>query len=106
MCTEDLGFYTRRMANQAKWVLSCKNCHAECRFAEIPSEGVANWFFPKKPQVPANFTHKCENCGYANTYERTDLTYRDETMPSRAPSTNCGASTEARDSDRAFGAAK
>jgi hypothetical protein len=88
------------MAHQAKWVLSCKSCHAECVYAEIPSEGVANWFFPKKPQVPDHFTHKCENCGHGDTYGRNDLTYRDETMPSRFETKKCGGS------DRAFGAAK
>jgi hypothetical protein len=88
------------MAHQPKWVLSCKSCHAECVYAEIPSEGVANWFFPKKPQVPDRFTHKCENCGHEDTYGRNDLSYRDETMPSRFETKKCGGS------DRAFGAAK
>jgi hypothetical protein len=100
---QQVGFYDAPMATNATWVLSCGNCHTECVFAEIPSEGVANWFFPKKPQVPANFTHKCKNCGHADRYERNDLTYRDETMPSRVPPTKCGESAE---SDRAFGAAK
>jgi hypothetical protein len=87
----------------AKWVLSCKNCHAECTYAEIPSEGVANWFFPKKPQMPPHFTHKCKTCGHRDTYERNDLTYRDETMPSRVQPSRCG---EGENTDRAFGAAK
>jgi len=82
------------MANQAKWVLSCKKCHAKCVFAEIPSEGTANWFFPNKPQMPPNFNHTCKNCGHEDTYERNDLTYRDETMPSRIEPTKCGESAE------------
>jgi hypothetical protein len=88
------------MAHQAKWVLICKNCHAECVFAEIPSDGAANWFFPKKPQMPPHFTHRCSNCDHEDTYGQNDLTYRDETMPSRMETKKCGGS------DRAFGAAK
>jgi hypothetical protein len=77
------------MATNAKWVLSCKGCHAECTFADIPDD-TASYFFPKKPQVPENFAHQCENCGHRDTYERTDLRYRDDTMPSRVKSSNCG----------------
>ena len=83
------------MAHDAKWVFSCKNCHAECTFAQIPEEGVANWFFPKKPQVPGNYTHKCDSCGHEGTYQRHDLIYRDATMPSRVPETKCGEATGA-----------
>jgi ferredoxin len=77
------------MATNPKWVLSCKNCHAECVYAAIPSD-TENYFMPKKPQIPANFTHKCEGCGHVDSYERTDLIYRDETMPSRAEAKKCG----------------
>jgi hypothetical protein len=95
------------MANHAKWVLSCKSCHAECLYAEIPDD-TDNYFFPKKPQVPENFAHKCESCGHRDIYKRTDLTYRDDTMetkPSHTKSSNCGESKGGDDS-RAFGAAK
>jgi hypothetical protein len=87
------------MAKEAKWVLSCKSCHAECVFAEIPDD-TESYFLPKKPQVPAEFKHKCEGCGHEDMYERNDLSYRDETMPSRVASKKCGGS------DRAFGAGK
>jgi hypothetical protein len=90
------------MAYQAKWVLSCKNCRAECIYAEIPSD-TESYFLPKKPQVSPEFTHRCDNCGHEDKYERKDLSYRDETMPSRFASQKCGK-REA--SDRAFGAAK
>jgi hypothetical protein len=75
-------------------VASCKNCHVECVYAEIPSEGVANWFFPKKPRMPPHFTHRCENCGRTDMYERNDLTYRDETMPSWMETKKCAESGE------------
>jgi hypothetical protein len=90
------------MGTNPKWVLSCKGCHAECVFAEIPDD-TASYFFPKKPQVPENFAHKCKNCGHRGTYERTDLRYRDDTMPSHAKSSKCGEGEGAK--DRTFGAA-
>jgi hypothetical protein len=77
------------MAHNAKWVLSCKGCHAECTYAEIPDD-MASHFFPKKPQVAEDFFHKCENCGHRARYQQTDLRYRDDTMPSRMPESNCG----------------
>jgi hypothetical protein len=48
--------------------------------------------------------HKCENCGLRDMYERTDLRYRDETMPSHVESSKCGEGSGS--DDRAFGAAK
>jgi hypothetical protein len=87
------------MPHHATWVLSCKNCHAECTYAEIPPD-TESYFLPKKPQVPDDFTHKCDNCGHQDSYQRKDLTYRDESMPSRAETKKCGGS------DRAFGASK
>jgi hypothetical protein len=53
-----------------------------------------SYFLPKKPAVPANFTHKCENCGHEATYQRNDLSYRDETMPSRMETKKCAESGE------------
>jgi predicted nucleic-acid-binding Zn-ribbon protein len=88
------------MAHQAKWVLSCKNCRAECVYSEIPSN-TESYFLPKKPQVPAHFKHKCEDCGYEDTYQRNDLSYRDETMPSRVQAKQCGEGA-----DQTFGASK
>jgi hypothetical protein len=99
ICFPPLRHYTRRMAHQAKWVLSCKNCHAECIYAEIPSD-TESYFLPKKPQVPPGFKHTCEGCGHEDTYQRNDLSYRGETMTSRVAAKRCG------ESDRAFGAAK
>jgi hypothetical protein len=81
------------MAHQAKWVLSCKNCRAECVYAEIPGD-TENYFLPKKPQVPDRFKHKCENCGHEDTYQRNDLIYRDESMPSRVETKKCAESGE------------
>jgi hypothetical protein len=63
-------------------------CHAECVYADIPAD-TESYFLPKKPQVSANFTHECENCGHVDTYHRNDLSYRDETMPSRMQSKKC-----------------
>jgi hypothetical protein len=76
------------MATDPKWVLSCKECHAECVYAKIPAD-TESYFLPKKPEVPDNFMHKCENCGHADEYTRNDLSYRDETMPSRIQSKKC-----------------
>jgi hypothetical protein len=91
------------MANNAKWVLSCRACHVECVFAEIPDDTVS-YFLPKKPQVLENFAHKCESCGHRAIYTRTDLTYRDDTMPSHTKSTKCGEGSRA--DDRTFGGVK
>jgi hypothetical protein len=91
------------MANDPKWVLSCKNCHAECVYAEIPAD-TESYFLPRKPQVPDNFTHKCQGCGHEDKYNRNDLSYRDETMPSRVQSKKCAEG--AGSNNRAFGAAK
>ena len=77
------------MAAQPKWVLTCKNCRAECIYDIIPAD-TENYFLPKKPQVPMNFAYKCENCGHEDKYNRNDLRYRDETMPSRMQSKKCG----------------
>ena len=76
------------MATNPKWVLTCKSCHSECVYAEIPND-TESYFLPKKPQIPPKFKHKCENCGYEDTYERNDLSYRDETMPSRVETKKC-----------------
>jgi hypothetical protein len=81
------------MTHQAKWVLSCKNCHTECIYSEIPSD-TESYFLPKKPQIPPKFKHKCEKCGHEDTYERSDLSYRDETMPSRVETKKCAESGE------------
>jgi hypothetical protein len=76
------------MGTNAKWVLTCKNCRAECTYADISLEGAANYFLPKRPPVPDGFTFKCQNCGHADIYRRQELLYRDETMPSRRPTGN------------------
>jgi hypothetical protein len=75
------------MATDAKWGLSRKNCHTECIYSEIPSD--TSYFLPKKPQIPPKFKHKWENCGHEDTYEGSDLSYRDETMPSRVETKKC-----------------
>jgi hypothetical protein len=67
------------MTHHAKWVLSCKNCRAECVYAEFPSDN-ESYFLPKKPQVPEDFTHKCESCGHEDRNRQNDLSYRDETI--------------------------
>jgi hypothetical protein len=76
------------MATDPKWVLTCKACRAECLYAEIPAD-TESYFLPRKPQVPLNFTHKCGNCGHEDRYSRNDLSYRDESMPSRIQSKKC-----------------
>jgi len=95
------------MARQAKWVLRCKNCGAECVYAGIPSD-TESYFLPRKPQVPADFVHRCDFCGHEYPYGRNDLSYRDETMPAQIEEKKCGTgeSGEAGESDRAFGAEK
>jgi hypothetical protein len=76
------------MVHQAKWVLSCKNCHSECTYAQIPEDSV-KFFLPKKPQVPDDFTFTCRTCGHSDKYRRKDLIFRDETMPSYFQPTKC-----------------
>ena len=78
------------MASKPKWVLTCKNCRAECTYEEIPSD-TESYLLPRRPHVLVNFTHKCDLCGHEYIYERTDLSYRDETMPSRMQERKCGA---------------
>jgi hypothetical protein len=90
------------MATNPNWVLSCKKCHAECVYADIPAD-TESYFLPKKPQVPANFTHKCESCGHEDTYQRNDLAYRDETMRSRTKVKKCVEGSGA--DNKSFGAA-
>jgi hypothetical protein len=81
------------MATDPKWVISCKKCHAEREYEKIPAD-TESYFLPKKPQVPTNFTHKCENCGHDDNYNRNDLSYRDETMLSGTTSEKCTADIE------------
>jgi hypothetical protein len=87
---------------QSEMGFELQELHAECVYAEIPSD-TESYFLPKKPQVPPEFKHKCEACGHDDTYQRNDLSYRDETMPSRVRAKKCGESTG---SSRAFGAGK
>lgn len=81
------------MPTNARWVLTCKNCRAECTYADIPAD-TANYFLPKKPDMPEGFSLKCPSCEHEDIYDRKDLSYRDETMPSRAASAKCGESGE------------
>jgi len=37
----------------------------------------------------AEVARTCANCGEKGTYQRKDLSYRDDTMPSHFRSTNC-----------------
>ena len=80
--------------SQRRWVLKCKECRAECVYADIATEGVANYFFPKRPQVPENFTYKCSTCGHQDAYDRSDLTYQDDQISPSHATTKC---TEAAD---------
>ena len=67
------------------WILKCKECRAGCVYSEIPADGTSDYFLPKKPDVPASFTHTCSKCGHADSYERRDLVYQDDAIaPSRA----------------------
>jgi len=81
------------MPTNPRWVISCKSCRAECTYAEIPSD-TANYFLPKKPEVPDGFSFKSPNCAHEDTYGRNDLSYGVETMPSRAASAKCSDSGE------------
>jgi hypothetical protein len=72
-----------------RWVLKCKKCRAECTYAEIPSDGFANYFFPKKPEVPDNFTYACPNCAHKTTYRRADLIYQDDAVASSPEAAKC-----------------
>jgi hypothetical protein len=90
------------LMSRKRWVLKCNECRAECSYAEIESEGVANYFFPKKPDLPPNFTYKCPNCGHEDTYDRSDLIYQDDAS-TPAPAVKCSDSSEtARPGDSAF----
>ena len=53
-----------RRKSSRKWVLKCKQFRSECVYAEIPSEGTATYFFPKKPELPNSLTFTCPNCGH------------------------------------------
>jgi hypothetical protein len=83
------------MATNSRWVISCKNCLGECTYADIPPD-LASYFLPKKPEVPDGFSFKCPNCAHEDAYDRNDLTYRDETMPSRIASTKCTSAEASR----------
>jgi hypothetical protein len=76
------------MPTDPKWVLTCKNCRAECIYEDIPPD-TESYFLPKRPRIPENFTHKCGACGRVGQYLRNDLSYRDETMPSHFRSEKC-----------------
>jgi hypothetical protein len=81
--------YRLHMAKM-RWVLKCNNCRAECTYAEIPSQGTSNYFLPKRPEVPAGgFKFKCPNCAHEDTYKRTDLTCRDDSISPNPASTKC-----------------
>jgi len=75
------------MAHNAIWVLVCRDCRAECVYARIPDDP-ESFFLPKRPEM-ADCSRTCGNCGEKGTYQRKDLSYRDETMPSHFRSTNC-----------------
>lgn len=75
------------MAHNAIWVLVCRECRAECVHSHIPDDS-ESYFLPKRPEM-AGFIHTCGNCGAKDTYQRKDLSYRDETMPSHFRSENC-----------------
>jgi len=75
---------------KTRWVLKCKDCRTECTFAEISTEGTANYFFPKKPGLPENgFTYTCPNCGHKNVYKRTDLIHQDDAIAPSPEAANC-----------------
>jgi hypothetical protein len=80
--------------SQKRWVLKCKECRAECSYAEIANEGVANYFFPKKPEVPPNFTYTCPTCGHQDMYDRSDLIYEDDANTPNPASAKCSDSSE------------
>jgi hypothetical protein len=58
-------------------------------YAEIPSKGIANYFFPKKPEVPRNFTYTCPTCGHEDAYDRSDLTYQDDQISPSDAANKC-----------------
>ena len=75
---------------KTRWVLKCKDCRTECTFAEIPTEGTANYFFPKKPELPENgFTYTCPNCRHKSVYKRTDLIHQDDAIAPSPEAANC-----------------
>jgi hypothetical protein len=75
-------------------VLKCKECRAECSYADISSEGVASYFFPKKPEVPANFTYTCPMCGHKDLYDRSDLVYENDANTPNPAAAKCSDSSE------------
>jgi hypothetical protein len=75
--------------SRRRWVLNCKECRTECVYAEIPSTGIANYFLPKKPEVPKDFTFICPTCGHEDTYDRSDLTYQDGQISASPAVANC-----------------
>jgi endogenous inhibitor of DNA gyrase (YacG/DUF329 family) len=80
--------------SRRRWVLKCKQCGTECVYAEIPSTGIANYFLPKKPEVPKNFTYPCPTCGHEDTYDRSDLTYQDDQISPSDAATNCSEASD------------
>ena len=72
-----------------RWVVKCKKCGTECIYAEIPPRGFANYFFPKKPEVPHNFTYSCPNCAHETAYGRADLIYQDDAVAPSPEAAKC-----------------
>lgn len=75
------------MAKNPIWVLVCRECRAECVYSKISGDS-ESFFLPKRPEM-ADVNRTCGNCGEKGIYQRKDLSYRDDTMPSHFRSTNC-----------------
>jgi hypothetical protein len=59
-----------------RWTLKCDNCDFEFTHSMIQDTGVVNFFLPPKPEFPEGGSElECPNCGYKDTYQRTDLIY-------------------------------
>jgi hypothetical protein len=71
---------------QSEMVSNVQQLPGRMYLAEIPRDGTAEYFVPKKPLIPSDFRFKCPNCSHEVAYQRQDLSYRDQTMPSKSAS--------------------
>ncbi|MDP9147649.1 MAG: hypothetical protein M3N22_08305 [Acidobacteriota bacterium] len=60
----------------ARWILICRKCEEAFTHSTIDDTGIANYFMPKKPDLPGGAEFECPNCGHSATYNQADLRYQ------------------------------
>jgi hypothetical protein len=81
-----------------RWILKCRECRAEYTYEVIGTTGIADYFLPKRPQVPPNFQYACPVCNYKDTYDRSDLIYLDDAAAPNPASAKSADGNESGDS--------